>query len=140
MPRKPWFPFYVDDFWQDEAVQAMSLEEVGLYIRLLSLQWREGSIPADAEKIARIVHVDGSAMGDLWPAVSSCFGELESDPSRLVNPRLAAIQEHQTDVHQKRVEQGKKDARKRWATHGSPTTDPPDRDGSPMLEVESEVE
>lgn len=118
MSRKPWFPFYVDDFWQDEAVQAMTLEEVGFYLRLLCLQWREGSIPSDLEKLGRICHLDSQAMARLWPAVSHCYTNAQGDRSRLVNRRLFTIQEQQTAVHRKLSEQGKAGARKRWGSDG----------------------
>ena len=140
MSRKPWFPFYVDDFWQDEAVQAMSLEEVGFYLRLLSLQWREGSIPSDLEKLGRICHLDGPAMARLWPSVSQCFTNVQDDLSRIINRRLAAIQDQQTAVHQKLSEQGKMGARARWGGDGPAIATPMPGHRPPDGIVESEVE
>ncbi len=105
--RKPWFPFYVYDFWQDESVLAMTFEEVGLYVRLLSLQWIEGSIPADVDRVARIVGLSSDALAMLWPPLAPCFPPVKNDPTRLANPRLAAIVDQQMDVHRKAVEAGR---------------------------------
>lgn len=105
--RKPWFPFYVYDFWQDESVLAMTFEQVGLYLRLLSLQWIEGSIPADGDRVSRIVGLSSDALATLWPALAPCFPPVENDPTRLANPRLVGIVDQQTEVHRKVVEAGR---------------------------------
>jgi len=42
----PFFPFYVDDWLEDEAIFDIGLECEGAYIRLLAAMWkRGGSIP-----------------------------------------------------------------------------------------------
>lgn len=53
MPKEkhpPAFQFYVDDFVSDSAVDAMTNEEVGIYIRFLCKAWKEepvGTIPSE---------------------------------------------------------------------------------------------
>lgn len=136
MTRRPWFPFYVDDFWQDEAVACMSLEEVGLYVRLLSLQWREGSIPSDLDRLARICGIDGPAMARLWLGLWPCFSQVENQADRLINRRLAEIANRQTEVHRKLSEQGQAGARKRWGEHGPAIA--PLKPGYSIVESESE--
>ncbi len=118
MGRRPWFPFYVDDFWQDEAVASMTFEEVGLYLRLLSLQWREGSIPSDPEKLARICGLDGPAMAGLMAHVGTCFPEVPEQPGRMANRRLLEVAIKADDATRKLSEQGKTGARARWGLNG----------------------
>ena len=140
MSRKPWFPFWVDDFWQDESVQAMSLEEVGLYLRLLSHQWREGSIPSDTDRLARICNLDASDMARLWPSISQCFKQVGADQDRLANPRLLAIWEGQTTVHQRLSERGRKGAQARWHKHTSANAQAIPKESPVVVKGESESE
>lgn len=140
MPRKPWFPFYTDDFWQDENVAAMTLEEVGLYLRLLCLQWREGSIPADPERLARIAGISREAIGTLWENVSGCFQPLPDDPTRLANPRLLAVANRQTEVHRKAVESGRKGGLASKGALSDPTAKPEGASSKPQPYRESESE
>lgn len=44
-PKLPWLPFYGRDFYLDEKVRLLSLRQEAIYLRLLWLQWEEGSIP-----------------------------------------------------------------------------------------------
>lgn len=46
----PAFPLYVDDFISDSAVDAMTNQELGIYVRFLCKAWKEeppGTIPGD---------------------------------------------------------------------------------------------
>jgi uncharacterized protein YdaU (DUF1376 family) len=54
MGKAPAFQFYAAEYLADENVQLLSLEQEGIYIRLLAYCWREGSIPAEPEKLARL--------------------------------------------------------------------------------------
>jgi len=47
--KNPAFQFYANDFLADTA--EWTNEEVGAYIRLLSLQWINGSITADINRL-----------------------------------------------------------------------------------------
>ena len=120
-----WFPFYADDFWNDEAVLAMGFAEVGLYLKLLSHQWREGSIPEDEEKIARITHCDRDELARLWPGVRPCFASLPGDENRLINERLNAIEGEQKLRHKKLSDAGIKgnEAKKKVRTPGGRQAD-----------------
>jgi uncharacterized protein YdaU (DUF1376 family) len=99
--RLPWFPFYVDDFLLDERVRAMSLAEVGAYVKLLCWQWREGSIPAEIHLLKPGL---SPASGELPEAnlvaiLRACFGfdgiDAADAPFRLTNNRLSEIAKEQ---------------------------------------------
>jgi len=110
----PAFQFYPADFLAEENVVLMSNQEIGCYIKLMCYCWREGSIPADVNKIARLCGEDSSAMAQLWIAIKECFAELEADPKRLVHPRLEKERIKQEEHKKERAESGKKGAKARW--------------------------
>lgn len=114
MNKSPAFQFYAADFLADENVVAMSLEERGAYITLICFCWREGSIPSDVNRLARLCGVDGSAMAQLWPSLCPAFSQSETEPSRMVHPRLEKERLKQLDRKVERSESGKRGAEKRW--------------------------
>jgi uncharacterized phage protein (TIGR02220 family) len=110
--KSPAFQFYPADFLADENVIMMSNQEVGCYIKLLCFCWREGSIPNDLNKIARLCGEDSSAMAQLWQAVKPCFKETGD---RLINPRLDKERVKQGEFRKNRQKAGKMGAAKRWS-------------------------
>jgi uncharacterized protein YdaU (DUF1376 family) len=85
-------PFLFDPraFWEDEDVQLLSWEGVGVYLRLLSRQWEEGSIPRDLRRLR-----SGLAGGERLPVSEELILELldlffdENGDDRWINRRLA---------------------------------------------------
>ena len=101
------FMFAPRAFWGDENVVKMTGDQVAVYMRCLSLQWENGSIPNDEEDLAILLtqgvrnYTVESLTGDpegtlkaplkggLWYRIKGCFLEVEGSPDRLENPRLA---------------------------------------------------
>jgi uncharacterized protein YdaU (DUF1376 family) len=83
--KAPAFQFYAGDYLADESVQLMTLEEEGIYIRLLAYCWREGSIPADVESLARLCKDADRA---LMTRPMACFLASKKETGRLIHPRL----------------------------------------------------
>jgi uncharacterized protein YdaU (DUF1376 family) len=52
--KHPWFKFWADSYLSDPAVDDLSLEAQGLYVRMLCVCNQRGNIPADPEEIARL--------------------------------------------------------------------------------------
>lgn len=88
----PAFQFYAADYLADENVAIMTLEEEGAYIRALAYCWREGSIPADSKKLSRLLK---GASDKTIEMVKGCFNQDETNPSRMVHPRLEREREKQ---------------------------------------------
>jgi uncharacterized protein YdaU (DUF1376 family) len=66
----------------------MSLAQRGAYITLLGYHWREGSIPADRERIGRLLGVRGRALDAVWSGpLLECFVE-SPEPGRLIQMRM----------------------------------------------------
>lgn len=80
-----WFPFYVDAFETDEKVARLSMEQQGIYIRLLCWQWREGSVPNDSAFVGRKLSVRST---DVRRVFSVCFTFAHGTRKRMVNVRL----------------------------------------------------
>ena len=64
MAKAPAFQFYANDFIT--GTQDWSIEEVGIYIRLLCYQWDHGFIPEDKNRLARIAGCDKEAVEKAW--------------------------------------------------------------------------
>lgn len=110
----PSFQFYPADFLADENVVMMSNQEIGCYMKLMCYCWREGSIPSDISRIARLCGEDSLTMAELWIAISSCFEAAIDDSSRLIHPRLVRELKKQEDHKKERSDSGKKGAKARW--------------------------
>jgi uncharacterized protein YdaU (DUF1376 family) len=120
----PAFQFYPKDFLSDGKQAAMSLCEVGAYIRLLSTCWLEHSIPDDVTRVARIVGATPREMAKLWPAVRACFQAHPSEPGRLVHGRLDRERAVQAEFRAKQQENGKLGGRPKRETQTEPNPNP----------------
>jgi uncharacterized protein YdaU (DUF1376 family) len=97
--KAPAFQFYPKDFLTDENVRVMSLQERGAYITLICLCWTEGSLPSDANRLARLCGIPSTMFRKLWPAIAVCFREAGDD--RLIHPRLEREREKQTSYRRR---------------------------------------
>ncbi len=101
----PYMPLYVTDYEGDTA--HLSLEEDGIYNRLLRLCWRTPgcSIPDDPAWIARHMRIDAASFeAKVRPILDEFFTR---DKARLCNPRLVKEFERITTTSKKRSEAGK---------------------------------
>lgn len=60
--RLPWFPFWIDRWETDLRVRQMGPAARGIFLSLLLLQWREGSIPSDPLVLLRLTHMPTDPM------------------------------------------------------------------------------
>lgn len=87
--RRPWFSFYAADWLADGVVMAMTPAERGVYIQLLAIQWREGSIPAHKGTLYRLAGLQyPDDEMEILDSVLCKFESLPGSPDRLVNGRL----------------------------------------------------
>lgn len=102
----PWMPFYAADWITSHSVRAMTMAERGLYITLLTEAWLAGgSLPADLERLARIV---GTTEKELRQALEGPLGEVWSTiEGRLVNDRLAEVYAEQVAKVERRRNAGR---------------------------------
>jgi uncharacterized protein YdaU (DUF1376 family) len=107
MAKPPAFQFYAKDFLT--GTMLMSNEEVGLYIRLLCLQWEQGYVPDDVE---RIVAAFGETTRRCWTAVKPKFNH-GSTEGELRNEKLEKVRAQQTAFRERQSEKGKASAEAR---------------------------
>ena len=109
MARKsPAFQFYPQDYLASARVAEMTLEEEGVYIRLLCYCWSSGSIPADPERCARLAGKGCSV--ETATVVQRSFNEHPTDTQRLVHDRLEIERENQRIRREQASSAGKKSA------------------------------
>ena len=102
-PKSPAFQFYPGDFLADSAVQAMSMEERGVYISLLCIQWIEGGISSDPARLARVCHMSQADFDRVWQVVSAKFGTHPGNPAQLQNPRMERERNYQANYREERA-------------------------------------
>jgi len=110
--KSPAFQFYPSDFLSDENVVLMSNQEAGCYIKLLCFCWKQGSVPNDTKKLAKLCGEDSESMATLWENIEPCFKV--NGNGRLINPRLEKERCNQDKYHERQRKAGKMGAEKRW--------------------------
>ena len=83
-----WMPLYVYEFIADRNVQAMELDELGAYFRLILTQWVNGSVPEDRRELARLLHRDAETVERIWLALAPCYKAHPDLPGELVQGRV----------------------------------------------------
>lgn len=104
MNNPPAFQFYAADYLADENVTVMTLEEEGAYWRAVAYCWREGSIPADDDRLSRLLK---GASTTVLRVVRKCFNQSSTTPDRLVHPRLEKERLKQAEWRAKSAAGGK---------------------------------
>ncbi len=113
----PAFQFYVDDFISDSAVDAMTNEELGIYIRFLCKAWKEtpaGTIPDDDSVLMNWAKATPSVWQRSRAGVLRAF--LLKD-GRFHQKRMKLEWKNQKARAQERKESGLKGAEARWHSH-----------------------
>ena len=113
---RPWFKFWHQDFWSDDAVRVMSAEAVCLYMLLLTEQWRSDHPLRDDEKYWRRVH--GGRFEDFAAAWAEVRPLFDSGPEGIWNPRMEEERQAASRAQEARSESARHAARMRWACAG----------------------
>lgn len=113
--RRPFFHFYPDDFLA--GTLSMSLEERGLYITLLSIQWTKGGfIEEEWGRHSRAMAT---------PMAKYVLGKFEKGPDGLYrNARLERERSKFDTYHANLSKSGRSGAEKRWGKNGQAIASP----------------
>lgn len=120
----PSFPFYVDDFIADSAVDAMTNEELGIYVRLLCKAWKEspvGTIPANDAILTNWAKATPRAWGKCRDGVLRAF---VLDGERYIQKRMQREWQRLLENRDKRQQAGIKGADQRWHKDSKAITRP----------------
>jgi uncharacterized protein YdaU (DUF1376 family) len=109
--KPPAFPLYARDW--NEATSELTLEEQGLYMRLLCHSWSASSIPSDPARIASVGGVSRTHLLRLWKVVGEFWEPVDGDASRLVNPRQEEVRADHAAYWKQKSDAGKASAEAR---------------------------
>lgn len=115
----PAFQFYPNDFLGD--TQDLSAVEIGAYIRLLCVAWKEGGIPNDMRALARISRLPVDEMKDVWDTALSRFWKTHGS-DMFVNGRMEEVRAEALG----KSRQAKAAANKRWESERTPDAEQPE--------------
>jgi len=133
MTEAPAFQLFAADFYMDTL--EWSVDEVGIYWRLLEAQWVNGSIPDDMERLCRIAGCGAKKFSSGWKIVGAKF-KLNGD-GRLQNVRLEETREVQRKYRESQSEAGKRGAEKRWKGDNNPIGNPIGKANSETIALQS---
>lgn len=111
----PYFKMFAAETLSDGRFQGWSVEERGAWITLLCVQWREGAIPSDLTSLAKLLHVDSSAMRSLWSSIGDRFVQHPDFPGMLASPRMEEEREEALASVNQKKRAGKLGAESRWS-------------------------
>lgn len=107
----PYFPFYPDDWLDDENIFDMGLECEGAYIRLLAAMWkRDGFIPDSPVLCCNVLRCGKSKWGKIREQLIN-FGVIKSIDNQLFNERLTK----ELQIFNKKCKKNSENANKRWS-------------------------
>jgi len=136
-----WFPFNVEKYLSDINVQLMSIEEEGVYIRLLAICWKENGIPNDKFKLQRLCK---GVQIEAIENVMKLFILKGEDQSKLTHKRLEQEKTKASGISVIKSEAGKEGAKKRWhvpsVCHDSAIDLPMAKNSQSQLQSQLQVE
>jgi uncharacterized protein YdaU (DUF1376 family) len=113
--KPPAFQLYAGDLLSDSLVQQMTLEEFGAHMKLLCHAWLEEGIPADPDRLARLLAVERKRFEKLWAIVGEAWEPGSGYcAGKLVNARMERERFKLESFKRSRSEAGKKGAAARW--------------------------
>lgn len=121
----PYFAFYPDDFITDSAVDAMSNEELGMYVRLLCKAWKQdepGKVPNDDRVLAHWAKANQRQWNRCKAGVLRAF-TLNGDGC-FHQKRMELEWQKVVAAIEAKAKAGSKGAKKRWQEHGTGMAQP----------------
>lgn len=103
---------WVNDFHADSRVATMSNVALGVYFRLLCIEWNEGPLPAEHDALAKMTHTPKRELEKIWPEIAPLF--VETIDGRLMQRRLERERAEAEEQHERRSAGRKMTAAKRW--------------------------
>ena len=117
-------PWYGREFYADENVLVMTLEQEGAYLRLLWNCWQEGSIPTDTAKLAALCKNSPQKKfeRDTWPALRDLF--VARDDGRLLHHKVELLRDAKEARRVACSKGGRLGNEVRWGNDRVPDDDP----------------
>jgi len=141
MGKPPAFLLYAADFYMD--TNTWTIDEIGVYTRLLMSEWVNGPLPNEESRLARAAGCTLHRFKNSWGQVKIKFKENEE--GFLFNARLEEVREKQKEYEERQRVKGKKSAEKRWGervttvNHRLQPTHKPEGNSSSSISIEEEI-
>lgn len=71
MSKRPWMPFYVDDYLAD--TRDLTLMQRGAYLLLVVEYWKRGGLPSDEGKLIRLAGMQSKEWAENRDALAELF-------------------------------------------------------------------
>lgn len=110
MGKAPAFQFYASDFLT--GTNEMTVDEVGIYIRLLATSWDKGPLPMEPSRLARVAGADIDRFIPAWQVVRKKWKKTKAG---YVNERLEMQRGEREAFAAKQAEK----ANKRWNSNAT---------------------
>lgn len=122
MKKIPWYPWYLDDYISSEKVDLLSMEEEGIYRRLLDRAWHrpDTALPLDIDILCRLSK--NSPADKVTKVIKEFF--IQTDKG-YINKRLRIEREKAEKIYAAKV----KGANKRWGKTSTSENNDTDHDG-----------
>ena len=122
--KAPYFPFYVDDWLDNDDVFSMGLECEGAYIRLLAALWkRGGTLPDNPRLICNLLRIKPAKWKKIRAALVDEFGVISYENGTFFNQRLI----EELKVFSEKSEKSSRSASKRWDKNDKTGTEKPNK-------------
>lgn len=108
--KAPAFQLFAADFYMD--TNDWTIDEIGIYTRLLLSEWVNGDLPNDEKRLARIAGTSIKKFSKGWSIIKKKF--IQNGEGRFQNLRLEESRIKQSQYIEKQREKGKASAQKRW--------------------------
>jgi len=119
----PYFPFYPDDWLNDECIFSIGLECEGAYIRLLSAMWKhKGSVPDKSNWCCNVLRCKPAK----WIKIRKKLletGVIILENERLSNQRLLK----ELNFFNEKSQKNARNASKRWSNHSKTDSEKPNK-------------
>ncbi len=127
MGKAPAFQLFAADLYMD--TNHWTVDEIGIYTRLLMTEWVNGGLPDDLKRLARIAGCSPQKFSKRWTIVKKKFHQ--NNEGFLINDRMEQTREEQANYKKSQSEKGKKSCDKRWHSDITVVTDGLQPEGQP---------
>jgi uncharacterized protein YdaU (DUF1376 family) len=103
MSKPPAYQYYASDF--EKGTANFTIEEVGIYQRLLNFEWTDGSLPDDIKELSLICRCTVKKFSTYWPKVGKKFNK--NAEGRLTNERMEFERGKQSAYREKQSQNAK---------------------------------
>jgi uncharacterized protein YdaU (DUF1376 family) len=112
--KPPAFPLYADHELADSELALAGPAAKGVYLDLRCYCWRDGSIPADPAKLAKLVRLTPARFAPIWALISARF-TLAQSPNPVTNRLVHGDLETERARMAAHSQQQSNRAKARWA-------------------------